>query len=278
VVWLDEPATRPTNLARVEPVPYASAPCAAADLSDGWVEDNGDAGGRWVQTIVVSNKTDAACTLSGSADIRGRSTGEPGRVTVPARRIAPDRSDDSAQYPATLMSGALARIDVSMNCPSGGPYPTPALRDPGIVIGGIERSVAALVVAPGCDVAVGDWYWLRPLLNAWLTVSIEAPPSVRRGETFVYEVSLLNTYDDPFSIRPCPVYYQKLGDQVEWRRLNCAVSWVPGHARVRFEMRMRVAGDAPTGPARLSWMAVMADGRVATANMDTGGAAITITG
>jgi hypothetical protein len=183
---------------------------------------------------------------------------------------------EGAVYPATLRSGALARIDVAMTCDPGRTYPAADMTEPSIVAPGIEKSVQALSVRPDCTLTIGDWYWLRPLLNAPLHVTIDAPSEVRRGQTFTYRVVLINTLERPLELEPCPVYQQRLGDRAEWHRLNCMLPRLPAHRPVHFEMLMTVPTDAAAEQVRLSWMGVMGDGRVAMANMDTGGVPVAI--
>jgi len=275
IPWVDRPATRPTSFARLEPGPQPDRPCEDADLSKGWVEAVRPSSGPWVQTVVVRNQSETACALSGSAQVRGQ-TLSGARITMAAASSGPVPME-GADYPARLRSMALARVDVTMTCPSDTRAPAPELTEPSIVAAGIEIEVEALSVRPDCTLAIGNWYSLRPLLNAPLFVTIEAPEQVRRGQTLTYEVVVINTLDRPLGLDPCPVYQQRLGDRAEWYRLNCVLPRLPDHQPIRFQMRMRVPADAPVEQVRLSWMAVTGDGRVATANMDTGGVPVAIT-
>jgi hypothetical protein len=276
VPWVNTPAVRPTAYARLSPQPATARPCTAADLSPrgGWVETDGDWSTRWIQTVVVRNEAETACTLVGSAAIRAGSAD--GRAAVPVTRVGPVEME-GAQYPATLTPLSSARIDVAMTCPSGPPSGAGALRDPAVEVAGGEIPVAALVVHRACTIEVGDWYWLRPLVNAPITATMTGPGQVTRGQSFTYEVTLLDAIGGGFALRPCPVYRQSLAGHTDWLRLNCAVSWLPANRPVRFEMRMRVPPDAALGPARLTWMGVTGDGQVIVAAMDTGGWKLEIT-
>jgi hypothetical protein len=276
VPWVDTPATPPTAYARLAPQPTTARPCTRADLSPrGWVETSDDRPStRWTQTVVLRNESDTACTLAGSATIRA--TGSGGRAAVPATPTGPVEME-GAQYPATLTERSSARVDVTTTCPSGPPSSAGAMRDPAIEAGGGEVPVAALVVDRACTIEVGDWYWLRPLLNAPITATMTGPDRVRRGESFTYEVTLLEAVGGGFALSPCPAYRQRLAGHTEWLRLNCAAPWLRANRPVRFQMRMRVPPDADLGSARLSWMAVTGDGEVIVAAMDTGGWALEIT-
>jgi len=154
----------------------------------------------------------------------------------------------------------------------------PRYRDIALVTLGHEFPISELEISTACPVGVGPWYVLPPLLNAaWVVASIEAPAQVRRGEALEYVVSLHNASPRPFPLNPCPVYLQRLGEHAGTYQLNCAVSTIPAHTSVRFAMRLRVPDQAPVGETRLTWMAVMADGEVAIADLATGGVPITVT-
>jgi len=272
IPWLDAPAPRPT-LARLDPLRVTGPACRAADLfRSAWIEDNGTGGGRHLWTVLVRNDG-PLCTLSGTPSLRA-SGGGGRRITVPATP-ADFGPQEGGQYPATLKQYALGRFDLAVSCPSTA---TP-LTDPAVLVGAVEVAVTALKLRDGCRVAVGDWYWLRPLVNAPLTVTLDAPERVRRGDTFSYVVTVLNAVGGVVDVplRPCPVYRQTLRGIGQWYRLNCALSRFPPHRPVRFEMRMYVEPDAELGPARLSWMAVLGDGESATANLDTGGVTVEVT-
>jgi hypothetical protein len=158
------------------------------------------------------------------------------------------------------------------------PAPDDVLADLRLLVANARIPVPGLVIPRDCSPTIGYWYWLRPLLNVPLTVTMTAPAQVQRGQTFTYEVSVLNTYESPFRLTSCPVYYQKLRERVTWYRLNCAgLSGFPPHRPVVFQMRMDVPVTAPTGSTPLSWLAVFGDGRVAIANMDTGGVSVEVT-
>jgi hypothetical protein len=86
---------------------------------------------------------------------------------------------------------------------------------------------------------------------------IEAPATVRAGEAINYVVTLANLTRQPITMTPCPGFEQWLNVGTPGKDvygLNCA-----GHRllaagqRLRFQMRLAIPADAPSGPAQLRW-------------------------
>lgn len=287
--WVDAPVPRPTHLARREPRPDARE-CTPADLGVtpgarspvAWVEPGGEGDegdGHQRLTVLLANSRDSRCTLRGSVELvaTDASTGRRGAL---ATWSEPPKADGVNQYPATIDPGEPARVDLVTSARCAGAAPSPRrYRDVALVTLGQEIAISGLDLPIGCPLGVGSWYVLPPLLNVPdQVVSIEAPERVRRGDTLEYVVTVLNSSDRPFPLRPCPVYAQRLGAEATTHRLNCAVRAIAGHTSVRFRMRLAVPETVPLGTNRLSWMAVMDDGRVAIANLATGGVEIEVTG
>ena len=81
--------------------------------------------------------------------------------------------------------------------------------------------------------------------------------AVRRGDVARYSVELRNAGSAPVGFDTCPFAVQMLAPagRPEAHGLNCAEAkpLAPG-AALRFEMRLRVPADAPTGPNGLFWV------------------------
>jgi hypothetical protein len=190
-------------------------------------------------------------------------------------------AEDAKQNPATIDPGEPARIDLSAatHCPDGVGAAS-RFRDVALVVLGHEFPVSAFELTTACPLNVGMWYVQAPLINApsQLT-SIQAPAQVSRGELLEYVVTILNPSDRPFQLEPCPVYTERLGDaDAQTYRLNCAASEIAPHKSMRFGMTLRVPNDAPLGKTPLTWMAIIDDGRVAIADLATGGVSVQVTG
>lgn len=91
-----------------------------------------------------------------------------------------------------------------------------------------------------------------------VSLSIDAPKSVKRGSTLVYYVTIRNdstTTDYPLT--PCPDYIEILGlkKAIAEYALNCRpVGDVRPGASVRFEMRLQIPPTMPVGLTSLRWM------------------------
>ncbi|GGM12004.1 hypothetical protein ACFFX1_26080 [Dactylosporangium sucinum] len=257
--WTAEPATLP-ELDRRDPRPDAR-PCTDDALGNQpWHERTGD-----TLTVLVANHRIERCTIPGTSAIIATeiATGVP----VTLRGSLPLRHAFD-QAPATIDPGEPARIDVQVES-----CPTPLYRDPRIVAGGREVPVD---LGPGCGYSASPWYVQAPLINTPLTVTMSVPGTVRRGTTLVYDVTVRNAFPRAFSLQPCPAYQQTLAGLKSTYRLNCAAKSVPRHGALTFRMRFEVPASAALGRTTLTWMAVVADGRVAIADLSNGGVPVEI--
>ncbi|WP_238012483.1 hypothetical protein KZZ52_58815 [Dactylosporangium sp. AC04546] len=258
--WVAEPATLP-ELDRRDPRPDAR-PCTDADLDHPtWQERSGV-----TQTVLLANQSFSRCTITGSSAIVATDIATGQSVTLTGSLPL---AHGYEQAPATLDPGEPGRINVQAESCA-----TPRYQNPRIIAGGREVPVD---LGPGCGYAASPWYVQAPIINAPLTVTMSAPGSVRRGTTLVYDVTVRNTFPRAFSLQPCPAYQQTLAGLKTTYRLNCAAKSVPRHSALTFRMRFEVPATAPLGPTLLTWMAVVADGRVAIANLSNGGVPIEIT-
>jgi hypothetical protein len=105
---------------------------------------------------------------------------------------------------------------------------------------------------------------------AGVTARIEAPASVRAGETLRYSVLLVNNSGSDviaLSGSDCPIYRESVGDASGQYVLNCGAvtsSYSAGHA-IRFEMELEVPASTPAGPTSLVWRTTEPTGLSATA-------------
>ncbi len=221
-------------LARRAPRPDTT-PCEASNLGNHRVSG---------QTLYVANLGDKRCTLSAPATLDNG--------VVAGGRFA----GDDKQYPATIDPGESARMDLAA---------TACDRETSVRVLGVT-----LPLGKTCVTAAGAWYVEPPLLDAPLTVTIDAPAAVRSGQYFDYVVTVLNAMPGTFGLDACPKYLQTLGgSDAQWRRLDCdGHTSIPAHTALRFAMRAYVpAAHSAGGQIRLEWMAAMADGTVAASGV-----------
>ncbi|HZO66891.1 MAG TPA: hypothetical protein VFB74_17980 [Kribbellaceae bacterium] len=271
VPWLSisAPAT-PTPGLRRDPRPDARD-CTAADLGRrAWVEP-----GAGIQLVNIS---DSRCTLRGSPGVVATEPATGRRTTLDVHTVSAG-IPAGAQFPATIDPGEAATTDFGHPAGCASPAGIVRYRDPALVVLGREVPVSGQEELHVCPtLIVFPWSVMAPLLHVPFQVaSIQAPATVRRGQTLDYIVTILNASGTAYRLNPCPAYTQRLGEGATTFGLNCAVSEIPPHRSVRFQMRLAVAADAPLGETRLTWMAVAGDGRVIIADLATGGVPITVT-
>jgi len=172
------------------------------------------------------------------------------------------------QSPATVDPGEPARIDIIAGKGCGQKFDDFVIT----VLGQPHQ----LDLTTECAPELTNWYVEPPLLNAPLTVTMKAPGTVQRGQWFDYVVTVLSNLS-PVSVVQCPVYQERLGNRATWRKLNCdRLRYFPSYIPVKFAMRAYVPPDHPTGPTKLSWMAVMSDGKVAIAEIANDGVPVEV--
>ena len=278
IPWVDGPPVAPPDLARRSPRP--DQPACVTSSGSAWVQDGLAFADGLTGTVLFDPITDHRCTLSGIPRLVATDDRTGQRRTLPS--LDGKQIDDEAkQYPATIDPGEPARVDVTLS--DSCPEPTDPIRyeDLAIVVGGHEYRLDGPVLMTGCPVRIGYWYVQPPLLNSPLTVTLDAPPQAHRGQWYEYTVIVLNAYPRPFRLDPCPVYTQRLSGTPGsggYRQLPCPVDEIAPHTSLRYTMRVLVDPDAQPGPVDLHWMAVMANGTVAIANLATDGTTVEIVG
>jgi hypothetical protein len=218
------------------------------------------------------------CTLSGTPSLVATDVATGVRGPVPLTDLPPGNPGRPRQFPATVDGGELARIEIDgQACP---PSQTPhSYRDLVLVFQGREFAVPDFRHLDSvCGARVSPWFVEPPLLYAPLVVSLEAPATLHRGAWFDYTVNMLNPGLYAYSLPACPAY--RLGpaqSEDEWRTLNCQTTEIAPHQTVRFRLRGYIPAQVEPGQLKLTWMAVMGDGTVAVADMQTDGFKVTIT-
>jgi hypothetical protein len=108
-----------------------------------------------------------------------------------------------------------------------------------------------------------------------INMAVSMPPSVKRGSTLVYFITLTNSSATDYVLDPCPDYGEFLGGKQAFAtyNLNCAPAGhiAPGSS-IKFEMHLDLPGDIATGTNQLTWS--LYDGRL---NMPVAHAAVDIT-
>ncbi|MER7280612.1 DUF4232 domain-containing protein [Dactylosporangium sp. NPDC000244] len=270
IAWTDTPASLP-NLTRRSPRPDVRA-CTESDLAGKpWAESNTiAASGAKTYTVLIANGSDTRCTLGSAPQLTALRSGDGEPTALAASTQAAQHA--GAQMPATVDPGEPVRLDITVTpCANAAP---PTYSSVAITIG--QHHVTVPGITPGCEFAVSPWYVQAPLINAPLTVSMSAPGTVRRGSTLTYQVTIANTADQAFKLNPCPVYQQGVGEVTRTYQLNCSTTTIPKHASLTYEMHLDVPASATPGPSKVTWMAALANGTVAIANLATGGETVQI--
>jgi hypothetical protein len=237
----------------------AAAPCRGANLLVDGVELDG-AGGTLFNTVRVHNAGPARCTLFGRPTLLRKDS-----RTIRATPVSQVGQGDPAATPATIDPGEQAEVGIRTygGCLDGRPETTYGDVRLRLADGGQLRLHISLNVT--CGVGIEQWHRPAPPPSAdpltALTVAVEAPPSVRVGQTLAFVVILSNPTDAAISLERCPDYLTYVDSAAKIaasHQLNCAVPAIPAHGRVRFAMRLLIVPQGPfsgtlAGPTTLVW-------------------------
>lgn len=298
--WLALPAAHHHVQARLQspsppiPVPAGTPPCSAAQL-EGQGAFGGAATGHVDLPVIMRNRGGLACYLEGYADVSiadaaggllAQSVGSSGRGTffadAPALPVVMEpgtaalRPDMPGQQ-STERGQAWMNVEwydcrhrqaasLLLNLPGGGgglsiPFKFEAPYSPACDVPG-QATASELRRGPLTPTGV-DWM-PRPAFIS-VAVSIAAPPSVRRGSTLNYAVTLNNESSGEYRLDPCPDYVEILGGKqaIATYELNCSpVGAIPAGGTATFEMRLDIPRTLIPGTTRLDW--ALMDGRLAT--------------
>jgi hypothetical protein len=255
VPWVDRPAP-PYVDPSPSPLPTNARPCHAADLRVS-LGDGGVAMSNVKLPVLFTNKSATTCVLFGYPTLAGITTsgrivalhpqhgsyfGEPG----PASNIAP---------------GATAVVFVGWLVPNTTAQPAPPYRQLRISLpagGAVDVAASGLIASGGVWVTDFGVPALQPPPApeppaSPLVVRIDAPATMRPGETLEYTVTLTNPTSMAYALQPCPSYTEFVGSgaqtwvaTVDDYYLNCdTVHAVAAHSSVTYEMRLAVPSNQP---------------------------------
>ena len=261
VPWIDRPPPPPYFPAPVPTTaPPADAPlCLADDVSIVANGTNG-AGGLDFQYFGVKNVGSTTCLLGGYPP-RVVAT-EPRQPDVVARDgVAPGDPGPSANV-APDQAGELF-LQTSSRCLSGqGPppsYHTLLVTLPG---GGTVTVHGTFGVSCGLQTSRFGVPQPEPVYPPqWyqsVKATMQAPTTVDAGTTLTYVVTLTNDTAKALNIDHCVGYYERGDDgPVEATgdfSLNCDTEHrISAHRRLRYQMKLEIPADAPTGPMTVQW-------------------------
>jgi hypothetical protein len=257
VPWRDLPAVGQVERT-LSPRP-AAAPCRSSNLVVDGVDVDG-AGGTLFNTVRVHNAGPARCTLSGRPTLLRKDS-----RTIRATPVPQVGHGGPAATPATIDPREQAEVAIRTygGCLDGRTETTYGDVRLRLSDGGQLRLRISLNVT--CGVGIEQWHRPAPPPSAdpltALTVAIEAPPSVRVGQTLAFVVILGNPTDAPIALERCPDYLTYVDSAAKIaasRQLNCAVPAIPAHGRVQFAMRLPIVPQGPVsgtlaGPTTLVW-------------------------
>jgi len=258
VPWRDLPSVHQPE-PTLSPRPTAAA-CRTADLLLDAIDTDG-AGGTTFNHVKVHNAGPARCTVSGRPTLV-KTDPKTGRTSAAATGTTTMFSPQPGSTPATIDPGEQAWLDIETygGCLDDRPEITYAdvrlrLPDGGQIA--LRTSLNAT-----CGVNLSVWFRSPPTGPqpdpfAALTVSIQAPASVKIGTTLDYLVTLTNPTASDIALHPCPNYSVFLQAPVKaggYHQLNCAVPAIPAYGSVRFAMRLTIPSYTTySGPTKLSW-------------------------
>jgi hypothetical protein len=255
----------------------------------------GAAAGNINMPLLIRNRTASACYLEGFADVTV--VDRAGRVVAQAVGAA-NRGTFFADWPPVpvLMKPGTTALPTT---PSPGQQVSPGqatmnmswydCRQPQAAQLTLDLPAAGgrLVVpfsmkgsySPACDSPSSSPFVslsrgpLSPAGFSWppapdyitVAITVSAPPSVRRGSTLVYYVTLENTSRMDYRLGECPDYNEFLQAKavVASFQLNCGpvAEIVPGTSAT-FQMKLVVPSEISTGPNDVTW--ALLDGRLAS--------------
>ncbi len=238
------------------PDPYADVPaCRASDLQVISARAHLE-GEITLGDVTVENRGTAACVLAGEPRLQAQGIAVRHRTfPLVAGAVEP------VITPAYLEPGSRASttFDVSHDCPD----PGEGIEDVSLVLETGEVVHTSIDVPSSCDAFSNPWDRIRPHSDVTLRWTkiwavIDAPPSVRAGDTLEYTVTLTNKGEHPVQFDTCPTYWQlfEVGqhDVSGVWRLNCSeVPVLEPNQPARFAMRLPIPAEAPARRALLSW-------------------------
>jgi Protein of unknown function (DUF4232) len=265
IPWRDQPAPAPYDPKPLPttPPPADAPPCTADQLSGknlgypGITQDDGD-------VIDLRNVSKRTCLLAGPVHATLYGPGAPPLTITGSDRYSPKQTASFNMTPGQSTRVWFFATGECMSGPAKGIEAIPVTRATIVIPGGglvtvghlnMPRTCGGPSVAAFLQQLPAPTYPPTPLQGAKFYLS--APTTVHAGQSFDYVVTLANPSDEVITMTPCPGYDQWISVGTPPKDafgLNCAGhrSLAP-HQRLRFQMRLTVPVDAPSGPATLGW-------------------------
>jgi uncharacterized protein DUF4232 len=272
-------------------VPAGTPPCSAAQLEGVGLAGSAAAGNvDW--PLLLRNKGASDCFLQGFVDVTvldrrehelAKAVGATGRGTFfsdgPADPVLMAHGTPALPSPFQERDGSVGQAfmnfswydcqppfaaTLAIGIPDGAgtfriPYATQASENP--MCPSTYRSISRGPLSPAGNV----WPFVK------VDVSLSGPSVAKPGTRITYYVTLRNTGNRDYDLKPCPDYSEGFNGKqflVEYQ-LNCgSVSTLKPGAQVTFEMQFEVPKEVSPGTRDLSWY--LSDGR-----LDGGAGALT---
>ena len=266
--------TKPTNLT-------SAPPCTIDQLQLAPSADG--AMGTTYGVLFVRNQSDTACTITGVPDVAFlddagnvvQST-DPSTFTTPGdalilehdswamSELGPIASNVCGGNQSTKFRLTLDGASTTVPLAVGGPVDPSSCSPPQ----GQSSGAGALTPQPFTIVPPNDGGF-NPFDG--LHVSIEAPDSVKAGDTLRYDVLMASSdgqqsIADPF----CPIYTETLANASGQFLLNCNGSdgvSIGNNEPTVFHIELAIPADAPLGPSTLTWTPVEPTGPTISATV-----------
>lgn len=287
VPWVDRPAPPGTGLSPLSasPRPTDAPPCRADQLTTEHMgsqvtQDDGI-------VIAFKNASHSTCLLSGVPTVLAYGAGlSPYRVQANGQKAPADGpSWNMSRGETTLLW--IANPRACNENQGGGQSPGPRYTSLAVTApGGGNVTISGLSLHPACGVFTTKFYRPKPPTRYapqpfnHLTATMTMPDSAQAGQVLTYVVTLTNNTKHSVSTNSCPGYIEWGGDSTidvkETYALNCnSLSSIDVGQSVRFQMKVAVPADAPTGQLTLRWAlltgpdAPQAKGTVAVSGNDS---------
>ncbi|MDX6227561.1 MAG: hypothetical protein QOI76_951 [Frankiales bacterium] len=264
IAWVALPMPAPSVPAPLPttPPPAGAPACTNDQLAakslgySGVSQDDGD-------VIDVRNMSARTCLLDGPVHAILYGKGAPPLEVSGVGRDFPSREASFDMNPGASTNVSFHATSGCLSAPAKGVAAIPVTSASIAIPSGGSVTVTGLNMPRACGITVDRFtqelpeptYPPAPLQGA--KMYLQAPATVRAGQTFDFVVTLANPTGAPITMTPCPGYAESMSAGTTSKGvygLNCAghTSLAP-HQRLRFQMRMQVGADAASGPATLYW-------------------------
>lgn len=267
IPWADLPAPREVPAQAAVPDPSVP-PCSAAHLqARAELEPSGGAGTTFELIHVQLRGGAPTCLLDGQpSGLIGTTTD--GRRA--AFRFTHYASSSFVLQPVVLRAGVDRGELIVVHptrCDTASTPRAPAVTDVAVQLPSGPLPVPGWTLVLGCSPLTGTWQSTRvgALPSAApaphdatrnLTVTLQAPDTVRAGTTLRYTATLTNATATAVALSPCPRLLQVFAGVKQPGQLNCGPAHpVPAGSSEVFAMELAVPPTTGNGSQALSWYA-----------------------